>query len=98
MGFYPFSLYSAGNHLTTVLQIYYPILKKEYCEVYEAISIHWKNGTRKERCFKYRHCLKSESVRIRSYSGPYSVRMWKNVDQNNSEYGHFSRSSLIQYH
>ena len=33
-----------------------------------------------------------ESVRIRNYSGPYSVRMRKNTDQNNSEYGHFLRS------
>ena len=55
------------------------------------------------------HCLKS--VRIRRYSGPhfpafglnterysvspYSVRMQKNVDHNNSEYGHFSRSVLF---
>ena len=23
---------------------------------------------------------------------PYSVRMWENTDQNNSEYGQFSRS------
>ena len=29
---------------------------------------------------------------IRSIS-PYSVRMWENADQNNSEYGHFSRSA-----
>ena len=47
------------------------------------------------------HCVKS--VRIRSYSGPYSVRkirsispnsvrMLGNTDQNNSEYGHFLRS------
>ena len=34
------------------------------------------------------HCVKS--VRIRSYYGPYSVRMQENTDQNNSEYGHFS--------
>ena len=28
-----------------------------------------------------------------SYSNtPYSVRMWENVDENNSEYGYFSRS------
>ena len=48
-----------------------------------------------------------KSVRIRSYSGQYfpsfglntriinfshSIRMWGNVNQNNSEYGHFSRS------
>ena len=37
-----------------------------------------------------KHCVKS--VRIRSYSGPYSVRMREIVDQKNSEYRHFSRS------
>ena len=36
------------------------------------------------------HCVKS--VRIRSYSRPCLVRMLKNTDQNNSEYGHFLRS------
>ena len=25
---------------------------------------------------------------------PYSVRMWDNTDQNNSEYGHFLRTGL----
>ena len=34
----------------------------------------------------------AKSVRIRSYSGPYSVRMQENTDQKNSEYRHFSRS------
>ena len=29
---------------------------------------------------------------VRSYSGPHSVPMWKNVDQDNSQYGHFSYS------
>ena len=32
-----------------------------------------------------------KSVRIWSFSGPYSVRMRENTDQKNSEYGHFSR-------
>ena len=38
------------------------------------------------------------SPRIQSKYGktwsisPYSVRMWENTDQENSEYGHFSRS------
>ena len=32
-----------------------------------------------------------KSVRIRSYSGPYSVRMYENADQNNTEQGHFLR-------
>ena len=36
------------------------------------------------------HCVKS--VRIRSYSGPYFHAFTLNTDQNNSEYGHFSRS------
>ena len=31
-------------------------------------------------------------VRIRSYSGPHSVRMRENKDQNNSKHGHFLRS------
>ena len=35
-----------------------------------------------------------ENVRIRSYFGLYSVRMWENTDQNSSEYGHFSLSDL----
>ena len=33
-----------------------------------------------------------KSVRIRSFSGPYLVRMRENTDQKNSEYEHFSRS------
>ena len=36
------------------------------------------------------HCVKS--VRIWSYSGPHSVRMRGNTDQNNCEYRHFSRN------
>ena len=39
------------------------------------------------------HCVKS--VPIRSYSGLHSVRMRENMDQNNSEQGHFSRSALV---
>ena len=43
--------------------------------------------------FNLVHCVKS--VRIQSYSGPYSVQMRENTDQNNSEYGHFSRSGYV---
>ena len=32
-----------------------------------------------------------EIIRISSYS----VRMWENADQNNSEYGHFLRSAVF---
>ena len=38
-----------------------------------------------------------KSVCIRSYSGLYSVRMQENTDQNNSEYGRFSRSAIDYY-
>ena len=39
------------------------------------------------------HCL--TSVRIWSYSGPHSVWMRENTDQNNSKYGQFSRSLTV---
>ena len=38
------------------------------------------------------HCMKS--VRIQSFSDPYSVGMWENTDQKNSEHGHFLRSVI----
>ena len=37
--------------------------------------------------FEATHCVKS--VRIRSYSGPHFPAFGLNMDQNNSEYGHF---------
>ena len=37
-----------------------------------------------------------KNVRIRSFSGPYSVRMRKNMDQKNSEYRHLSRSESVE--
>ena len=43
------------------------------------------------------HCVKI--VRIRIFSGPYfSVfsQMWENMDQKNSEYGHFSRRDPLK--
>ena len=49
---------------------------------------------------KIYHCVKifciwTEYGEIRSIS-PYSGRMGKNADKNNSEYGHFSRSVSIE--
>ena len=43
-------------------------------------------------CFQ-EHYVKS--VLIRSYSGPHSIQIWENTDQNNSEYRHFLRSGII---
>ena len=42
--------------------------------------------------FRQRGCHYVKSIRNQSYSGPYSVGMRENTDQNNSEYGHFLRS------
>ena len=39
-------------------------------------------------------CIQTEYGGMRSIS-PYSVPMRENADQNNSEYGHFSRSVFI---
>ena len=40
------------------------------------------------------HCVKS--VRIQSYSGPYSPTFGLNTDQNNSKYEHFSHSGSVR--
>ena len=39
------------------------------------------------------YCVKS--VHVWSSFGPYSVRIRKNTDQKNSDYGHFSRSACF---
>ena len=36
-----------------------------------------------------------KSIRIASFSGPYSARMQENMDQKNSEYEHFSHSENV---
>ena len=41
-----------------------------------------------KHCVK--HCIKI--VRFRSFSGPYSVQMWENLDQENYECEIFLRS------
>ena len=46
--------------------------------------------------FSYYHCVKS--VRIQSFSVPYSVQMRETANQKNSEYGHLSRSVLYLFY
>ena len=41
----------------------------------------------------HKKCSYSELFGVFS---PYSVKMWKNTDQNNSEYRHFSRSGKTE--
>ena len=58
----------------------------------------WKCTLRK-KC-SYSELFWSAFFRIRTKYGeilrvsPYSVQMWENGDQNNSEYGHFLRSGI----
>ena len=53
-------------------------------------SLNWEHG----RKSFINHYVKS--VRIRSYPGPYSVRMRENTDQKNPEYGYFPHSDLFK--
>ena len=54
--------------------------------------------------FQYRYliqyfpsiALHGKSVRMRSFSSPYSVQMWENTDQKNSKQGYFPRSIEIK--
>ena len=67
------------------------------------IAIHelweWEPGIKKRRC-PYSELLFSVLSRIRTEYGEirsislYLVQMRENTDQNNSEYGHFSRSVI----
>ena len=67
-----------------------------------------RSNSTKGRKVSNPHCVKS--VRIRSYSSPYfpsfglntersvsphSVRMQRNTDQNNSEYGHYLCNAVL---
>ena len=57
-----------------------------------------KISTLREK-YPYLELFWSAFSRIRTEYGdillisPYSVQMWENANQNNSEYGHFSRSA-----
>ena len=60
------------------------------------------NGPSLHKMCPYLELFWSVFSRIRTEYGEihhistYSVRMWENTDQNNSEYGHFSRSAFCQ--
>ena len=60
-------------------------------------------STLREKC-PYSELFWSVFSRIRTEYGemlrisPYSVRMRKNTDQNNSEYGHFCAVQILKYH
>ena len=84
----------------SVLQIFYRTFRRL---LFPFESNPWISSTdmkekKVSKRFKfYSHLLrkKCQNARIRSYSGPYSVQMRENTGQNNSEYGHFSRSEYF---
>ena len=43
--------------------------------------------------FRGIHCVKMFGSR--SFSGPYSVQMWENMDQKNSKYGDYLRNNCL---
>ena len=55
-------------------------------------------STLREKCLYYSELFWSAFSRIRTEYrealSPYSVRMWENADQINSEHGHFLRSGI----
>ena len=48
---------------------------------YDQLILLWEWSLETLTNTEMKHSVKS--ARIRSYSGPYSVRMWENTDQNN---------------
>ena len=48
----------------------------------DPFHLQWHGGENKIICWHVK------SACIRRFSGPYSVQMWENTDQKNSEYGH----------
>ena len=58
---------------------------------YDFTTYYWTGNVRLFSDY-YNHV---QSVCIRNYSGSYSVRMWENTNQNNSEYRHFLRNAFI---
>ena len=78
-------------------------ISRKYVTDYRIFCIALILAVNTEMEFHQIHCV--QSVRIRSYSGPYfpafgqnterypySVRMRENTNQNNSEYGHILRN------
>ena len=67
-----------------------PAFYAVFLKLYENVNI---NKQKKNTFLQEHHCVKRS--RIRGYSGPYSVRMRENTDQNNSEYGYISLWLLL---
>ena len=66
-----------------MFKIFLIIFRDSYC----VKSVHIRS------CHKVSSRIWTEYAEIQNIS-PYSVRMRENTDQNNSEYGHFSRSFI----
>ena len=67
---------------------------KRNCNLFEkSVKSAWKGSV--SGFFLVRIFPHSDWIRIIS---PYSVQMWKNTDQRNSEYRHYSRSVINPFH
>ena len=68
------------------------------CQFLYSFTVSYFTFTEKSKCDKINIVLSVisipyvKSVRIRSFSGPYIIRMRENTDQNNCQYGHFLHS------
>ena len=83
--------FSKCHQVRSFLRIWSHLLKKSLMENFKFCAVRtvpsdffWLWFT------KFNHCVKN--VRIRSYSGAYFLTFRLNTDQNNSSYGHLSRS------
>ena len=55
------------------------------------ISCRFRQWVLKIFLVSWKTSLQEKSVRIQGFFCPYSLQMWENMDQKNSEYGHFSK-------
>ena len=56
-----------------------------------SISCRFRQWVLKIFLVSWKTSLQEKSVRIQGFFCPYSLQMWENMDQKNSEYGHFSK-------
>ena len=79
------------KNFTSSIHKYFVLCRPSMCTMKELFSLFLHPRIN----FSDNHCVKN--VGIWSYSGLYSVQMRENTDQNNSKYGHFSRSESLHY-
>ena len=83
---------SCGVHTIRFLKYVWPFFNI----IYETVNaVKCTKLTKCTKVFMHQTTHRVKSVCIRSFCGPYAVRMRENTDQRNSEYGHFLRSDIL---